>query len=204
MLSDTEVDLFDSLGLAAMVLDDNSRLQVANILATRLIDSGALSVTNGVLRATDPGDRAKLAAALAMRDDSLPGGRIVALRVNHERRPLFLRLVRRRHLPGSVLIVVSDPDALDRICPACLRHVFDLTGREADLVVLLAAGRSLEDAAEALRMTIGTARTHLRHVFQKVNTASQVDLVRLVLSASLGRCPSERSPETPQTCPTCQ
>ncbi|MBR1267655.1 recombinase family protein [Bradyrhizobium sp. AUGA SZCCT0222] len=54
-----------------------------------------------------------------------------------------------------------------------------LTPRQGALTTLLAQGDTLTIAAEKLGMTLATARWHLREIFKKTNTHSQVDLVRL-------------------------
>ena len=51
-------------------------------------------------------------------------------------------------------------------------------------------GSGVVGAAAMLGVSVTTARTHLQHVFQKTNTASQAELVRLVMLSPL-RHPSQ-------------
>jgi DNA-binding CsgD family transcriptional regulator len=51
------------------------------------------------------------------------------------------------------------------------------------VLILLAKGLKLREAAETLGISETTAKTHLQHLFQKTDTQRQADLVRLVTSA---------------------
>ena len=61
-----------------------------------------------------------------------------------------------------------------------LRAVFGLTARQAALAGLLGSGASLESAARGLAISKETARTHLRAIFERTETSSQVQLVALI------------------------
>ena len=69
-----------------------------------------------------------------------------------------------------------------------LHQLYRLTRTEARLVAALAEGERLEDAAQALGVTLGTGRTYLKRVFQKMGVSRQVDLMRLVLSGPTQFC----------------
>ncbi|MEJ0016048.1 MAG: helix-turn-helix transcriptional regulator [Acetobacteraceae bacterium] len=77
-----------------------------------------------------------------------------------------------RPLPGELLV-----------------RLYGLTHAETRLIGLLASARSLGDAAAALGISQTTARTHLRHIFEKTGTRRQSQLLKLVLSA-LPQAPS--------------
>ena len=63
---------------------------------------------------------------------------------------------------------------------SALRDLFGLTDREAALALRLADGVTLEAAARGLKMAIGTARNHLKNVFEKTGTKRQAELVALL------------------------
>jgi len=65
-----------------------------------------------------------------------------------------------------------------------LVSMYGLTGREADVACALIGGQDLAHAAQGLRMTIHTARTHLRHLMEKTATARQGDLIRVLLGST--------------------
>lgn len=83
---------------------------------------------------------------------------------------------------ASVAIFIADPEAGRIHDPEVLGAMYSLTHSEAELVRLLAAGMSLEEAAEGRGVSVNTARSHLKHVFAKTGTSRQGELVRLVLS----------------------
>ena len=61
-----------------------------------------------------------------------------------------------------------------------LREIFGLTVTEADLADLLVRGFSLRDISDRLRISIWTARSHLRAIFQKTRTHRQGELIAVI------------------------
>jgi len=57
-----------------------------------------------------------------------------------------------------------------------LRRLYGLTGAEAALATLLVNGRSPEDAAAELGVSIHTVRTQLKHVLGKTGARRQAEL----------------------------
>lgn len=57
---------------------------------------------------------------------------------------------------------------------------FGLSKREAEVLALLAKGRSAPFIAEALFISKGTAKTHVRHVYEKMNVHSKQELLDLI------------------------
>ena len=88
----------------------------------------------------------------------------------------------REHEPAAALFL-SDPEDEAHIDDAMVRRLYGLTPAEARLAVLLAQGHHLDEVGDILKISIHTARTHLKRIFGKTNTSSQSDLIRLVLSA---------------------
>ena len=64
-----------------------------------------------------------------------------------------------------------------------IRSMFGLSSGEALLVDHLVMGSTVEEAAEQLGVTTGTARQRLKTIFQKTGTGRQSELVRLILSS---------------------
>jgi DNA-binding CsgD family transcriptional regulator len=81
----------------------------------------------------------------------------------------------------AVVVILCDPDEEMRLDEAPLMSLFGLTAAEARVTALLTAGRSLADIARELQVSFETVRTHVARARAKTDTASQVDLVRLVL-----------------------
>ena len=65
-----------------------------------------------------------------------------------------------------------------------LASLHGLGPSEARLTAELAAGKSLADAAASLGLTVETARTYSKRIFDKTGTRGQPDLIRLVLSGA--------------------
>lgn len=89
-----------------------------------------------------------------------------------------------RSFAPLVLVTVGDPS----LAPAPgwsadLRYLFGLTPAEARLASSLASGRSLQESAAWLGISVLTARTHLKRVLQKTGTHRQSELVLLLRSA---------------------
>ena len=72
--------------------------------------------------------------------------------------------------------VMPDKPNLDE---ACARLAADrgLTGREAEVLVLLAKGRNSPFIQEALGVSYNTARTHVRHIYEKCGFHTQQELI---------------------------
>lgn len=75
-----------------------------------------------------------------------------------------------------------DPAAdLDRRLAAA-QMVFGLSPGQIALAARIASGESLTDASETLGISINTARTHLKRIYDKTGVNAQTALVRLLLS----------------------
>ena len=75
-----------------------------------------------------------------------------------------------------------DPAAdLDRRLTAA-QMVFGLSPGQMALAARIASGESLTDAADTLGISINTARTHLKRIYDKTGVNAQTALVRLLLS----------------------
>jgi DNA-binding CsgD family transcriptional regulator len=56
--------------------------------------------------------------------------------------------------------------------------VFTLSEREAELAELFASGLRVDAIAGRMRISVNTARVHLRNVFAKTGCTSQIELAR--------------------------
>ena len=61
---------------------------------------------------------------------------------------------------------------------------YGLTPREAEILALIALGRSAKYIAEELTISYNTTRTHVKHVYEKLNIHSKQELIDLVLFGS--------------------
>jgi DNA-binding CsgD family transcriptional regulator len=62
-----------------------------------------------------------------------------------------------------------------------LQDLFSLTSGEARVVARLVQGRSVDEVAAELKISVETVRTHVRRVLAKTATSRQGELISLVL-----------------------
>jgi DNA-binding CsgD family transcriptional regulator len=194
------VGALDRVSLGVLLVDSAARVIVANKSAERILSANdGLRATSQGLTAASSGETSSLralirgAAAAASGSSTANGGEISLPRPS-QRRPLSV-LVAPLRLPDDAAfriarplaaVFVSDPDQTSETAPDVLRRLYRLTPAEARLASLLVAGRTLAEAAEMLGVTVLTARTVVKRVFQKTETRRQSDLVRLLLTGPPG------------------
>lgn len=194
----TLAEVLDRLPTGVLLLDRQGRVVRANRRAEMIVQAAdGLSIARRQVRAAHEQDqrtlRRLIAGALRSADaiDAEPGG-IMALRRPSGARPLQLlvtplgagagALELLSHRQG-VLIFVSDPETTPLPPIAALRALYALTPTQARLGLLLSAGKSLQEAADELAVTMHTARAHLRDLFAKTDTHRQGELIRAILLA---------------------
>lgn len=81
--------------------------------------------------------------------------------------------------PGSA----AEPDTrVQRLVIACslLRREYELTPREEDVLFLLVQGKSIAEVAQNLVIAKGTAKVHVRHIYEKLGIHTRDELKALV------------------------
>ena len=86
----------------------------------------------------------------------------------------------------AALVLITEPGAGSRLDPARLAERLGLSRVESQVAAGVAEGRSVRELAQALGQTAGAVRWHLHQIYRKQGLARQADLVRLVLSATMG------------------
>ncbi|MCL2528903.1 MAG: helix-turn-helix transcriptional regulator [Coriobacteriia bacterium] len=76
---------------------------------------------------------------------------------------------------------ISGTPLLDKSCLKITQQ-YRLTQRESEILRYTALGRSAKYIAHTLHISHNTARTHVKHVYEKLNIHSKQDLIDLVLS----------------------
>jgi DNA-binding CsgD family transcriptional regulator len=186
----SSVEAFDRLRESVVLVDSTFDVMFANHVAEELFaeGDGLCRDSDGVAAAT-PGDTAVLRRVIAggTNGNGLPGagGRCTLAR-REGRAPLSVLavpirgetswIVQRR--PAAVLFV-ADPDRDGRMRAEALRQRFDLTRSETRFLGEIVKGDGIQAAADRLGVSLATARTHLRHVFEKTGTQRQAELVGL-------------------------
>ncbi|MDZ7712587.1 MAG: hypothetical protein U5L06_05515 [Rhodovibrio sp.] len=66
----------------------------------------------------------------------------------------------------ATAVFLNVPGRTGRVCPSVAIELYGLTRTQARLAAALADGATLQEAAGTLGIGLGTARTHLKAVFQ--------------------------------------
>ncbi len=187
----------DRLDRGVIVTGADGRVRYANRSAERLLGSGrGLDATRGRLRAARSADTSALTAiidgatrtgigkgnaavdalALPRGDDTSPLA-VVAEPLS----PAHADRLGQTQEHGAILFV-SEAESASRPPPARLAAVYGLTPAEAQVAAYLASGEGVPAAAAELGITVNTAKTHLKAVFEKVGVTRQAQLVRRIVA----------------------
>jgi DNA-binding CsgD family transcriptional regulator len=195
-------DLIERFPTGLVLVDRRGRPLMANAEASAICsDADGLTLTRDALAAATARDAVALRRAVADAARAwMCGNADAGLTLTIERpsggRPysvLVVPLARPDRVGDdesvpAVAIFVTDPDRSISLNRQRLEPLYDLTPTEAHVAALVADGKSVEELSGALRISINTARWHLKHVLQKCGADSQRELVRLILRgpAALG------------------
>lgn len=181
----------DRLSVGIVTLAGDGRIIDADGLITSLTGEGSIMARDpqGRLVLADAAAARVLAAAL--RDfAAAPTGRPRAIRLSEARRADMLLLpVADRPATGPLTPVLrayvhTEPRPAQHAVESLI-EMFRLTRAEARLALALGEGHSLAEAAGLLGVTLHTARTYSKRIFQKTGTRRQAELVRLLLTSTL-------------------
>ena len=185
----------DQLSIGIAIVDRRSRVIWANRYCDEILaDADGLSIIGGELRASNHRQSSELLQGIREIGDDGGGGEtttgVMTLTRPSGRRSYHaaVRSLCRAGLAVEhhVAVFVTDPQRDDGLDAGHIASLFDLTHSESELAARLAAGKRLDLAAAELGVATGTARTHLKHIFQKTGTGRQGELSRL-LRALLGK-----------------
>ena len=92
----------------------------------------------------------------------------------------------RRNLCGAfaamAAIFVQDPIIVPPFPGEAFAKLYGLTGSELRVLLAMAPGLSVKEAAEVLGVSETTAKTHLQHIYGKTGTSKQTELLHLFIS----------------------
>jgi DNA-binding CsgD family transcriptional regulator len=183
----------EGIAFGTLLLDQTGFIVRSDAVATRLLEgNAALSIVDGRLRASSSVDDSELREAIA-----------AALQSALSESPAYSRALRPCGCPNLTLLVrslvpransatqhtaaavvyLTDTQAASTASCQQLVNLFQLSEMEAALALQLVQGRTLAQAAQALRLSEQTARTYSKQIFAKTGTNRQADLVRLILTS---------------------
>lgn len=190
---------FQASGHGILVLDDKGRVLFVNPEGDRILASGdGITLRRGFLGLDDPRiaadiDRLMSRAIGIAREAEFAQMR--PIRIPKKTGPdcyEFLMIpvtdgVQQAILPptAAFIVAITDPTRVAGMSQQRLQG-YGLTGAEARLCQALIRTGSLPDAAEVLRISRSTARSHLKNIFAKLGVTSQVQLVTRLAAADGG------------------
>lgn len=190
--------VLDKLLVGLVILDLKGRVAVTNTAARRSCEaSGALQLTSdGRLRAWQAAKDAQLQALVSSTGKTADAqgscnGDYIFVAKRSAPGYLLAEVTPIRddgfpdgdHLVGTAVFII-DPEISHTISLDGLETVFDLTPAELAVATALLNGAQPRQIAEARSNSIETIRTHLKHVFAKTGTGSQLELMRLAVKAN--------------------
>lgn len=179
---------FDALPHPVALVDTQRRVLYANAAMEQLLrGQNGLRLRQGELVATDGDAQQRLASYLATASAPegglppgvasvfLPGARHGLLSV----RAIPVRGAMAQYVPAKQILLLTVRECSGRRVPshAAIAHLYGCTATEARLAQLVAQGKGLRQAAQAMGITYGTARVYLKSVFQKTGVRTQAQLV---------------------------
>lgn len=194
----------DHVKTAVVIVDGSANVVDMNAAADALLaKADGLAVKSGEIKALRPADNVRLRRTIAGSAGTTAGSDFDAGGVLQVARRTGLRSYAVLVSPISswaavafalpragAIVMINDPEAEPTVPVEPLQRLYGLTAAEARLVAAQAAGRRIEDAAKAFKISRETARTQLRQIFAKTGTTRQTDLVSTVLAVPFG--PSRR------------
>jgi DNA-binding CsgD family transcriptional regulator/PAS domain-containing protein len=187
-------DAMDHLTLATVILDGCGRVIHMNSLARDILARhDGIALTNNTLALTHPTDAQRLREAVNRAIAAGRAGKPGIVEVLRAWRPsgaghfgVMVRPACTADMDGPMLspavaVFISAEEGKQVPTVEPIRKLFELTHKEAQLAHCLANGRSLQEAAVELGITLNTARAHLRSTFSKTGIDRQARLVRAIL-----------------------
>jgi DNA-binding CsgD family transcriptional regulator/PAS domain-containing protein len=187
----------NALTCGVYLVDRLGRIIYMNQAAGRQIESAdAIRLENGRLASRDRLAGSTLAAAIdeAIADEgSMPEcGSSLAL-PGREGAGLVATILplgrgERQNLCGAfkamAAVFVQDPIVVPPFPGEAFAKLYGLTGSELRVLLALAPGLAVTEAAEMLGIGETTARTHLQRVYEKTGTSRQTELLHLFMSST--------------------
>jgi DNA-binding CsgD family transcriptional regulator len=192
---DAAFDALDHLPWGVVLVDNHGHRVVANRRAQEILVAGdGLTIQGEALRAVQADESARLGRLLShavnrAADQPPPPGGALSITRPSGAHPLSVMVVPLR-TKGEALgdrapaaaVFVSDPEIRPDSNQQHLRQLYALTVAEARLAAWLAQGKSVNEAAAAMGITVNTARAYLKRIYDKTGVRRQPELVRVLLS----------------------
>ena len=187
----------DALATGVYLTDRSGRVVYMNRAAEHQIKcSDVLRIANNRLAPVSRGARAAMSAAIAtaIADEAAapPGGMTLALPGGNKPGLVatILPLDRgQRHcvsgpFAAAAAVFVQDPMVVPPYPGEAFAKLYGLTRAELRVLLAMAPGLGVKEAAAILGVGEVTARTHLQHIFSKTGTVKQTELLNLLKNST--------------------
>ena len=183
--------IMDRIDSAVFVVDSGTRVLLANAQSEGLLEEFEGLELRGarIAAASRAEDRALREAIAEAATSSTTGGDARILTISNPKglHPLVLTITPAgdgvqggsgASRPAAVLIARNPHPTYD-LDRCAFASIFELTPAQARLAGVMFAGHSLSEASRLLRVSENTVRSHLKQIYQKTHTHSQIELVHL-------------------------
>jgi DNA-binding CsgD family transcriptional regulator len=183
-----------TLSVSAIAVDRRCRVVLANDAAEEMLQVGdGLQSKRGQLTTYDPRQAEQLqqavchAAAAADGTVTPPDGVLWVRRRSGQPLSVLVAPLQQKGGPyssvaASAIIFANDPSSRRSPAIAALAKLYRLTSAEARLLKALLQGEKIAKYAERRGLSINTANTQLKRIFEKTGAHRQSDLMRQVSS----------------------
>lgn len=178
-----------------VLMDGTGRIIRCNATAQEILaEKNGLLLRQGILRAEIPGYdlnfQRLISASLNSSSQKLSSPMATSIPRGSGRPNLsiLIRPILHNDLSGgkqrpAVAIFIRDPARQPSPSEELLRQLFGLTAAEASLALLVANGRTLDEAAQRLNIRKNTARAQLRSIFDKTGARRQTTLIQILMNS---------------------
>lgn len=184
-------DAINQFMLGTLILDRQGKMVASNRVARDTIEQNeALSNEGGVLTIHDKKANQQLYESLSAISKDSSGLQTIpkTIMVNPASRKalgLMVRPVRPEDtlthpVHAHAVVFISDPKGTPEISAATLKELFGFTGSESRVAAYLANGHTLNETAEALSISINTAKSHARNIYEKTGVNKQTKFIQLI------------------------
>ena len=177
---------------AVFMVDEAGEVMFSNARSAEFLEGfEGLEVRNGCIAAVSRTENRALLGAIAEAAGGMApdrDGKLVTVSGPAESYPVAVSVIPAavdqidnlgEHHPAAVLIA-KDPHRPNGDFDCCaFTSIFELTPAQGQLAGLILGGHGLLGASRKLRVSENTVRSHLKQVYQKTNTHSQIALVHL-------------------------
>jgi DNA-binding CsgD family transcriptional regulator len=179
--------VLDRLDRGIILIDDKGGVLDANLPALRVLNGGdGIALRNGRLTFSDAAFDQRFVRLIAQqRSGAAFAPRSIAARFRRPSAQSYLVVVSPvpPHTDERNVVLVAfiyAPNERREISAEVLKELYGLTRAQAEVARRLFTGRSVEQTAEALQLSLNTVRTHLKHIFTKSEVQSQAELMHLL------------------------